>query len=478
MVSNPAPELETDCLECKNKKDKDVTEKLTEKIKPNWKNTDIPKFCEEAAKVGFVEKQYEGNYALLQKVIDTKDYKALKGLTWKNTLYPSYDYRLLNHNSVLNTVTDDLFYKNEDDGKELPFGTDIKKFLEELPKSDPYLSSWKSELDWSKVSKFTAQADVQKIQKAMAVKNLLCAQYGITNVEDCAKGLTKIIELMSSEYDGGELEPVIREVMQDPDYTKASVRLALKIQSKVDKRGIPKGDFYSDAFDSFKELGLSDEVAEEKAFNLIGVFSTTGACVVSKFKFYSKATAPMYYALSVVGTGLSVLNSASQGSDHLYSNPASVKGSCDNGKPYHFWMTAFFARKLAKEFGNQKAAISASYLAELGYQMNASYFGRDPNRAFMTESMGPANNKIRVDLASAGAGAVFGASKGANKPLKKNINVDEGLRNLLEDSGKKESLSEEETKKLWQGNGVEAYLRWRNIFSPDSSLDLYKKSLK
>lgn len=59
MVQNSVPELENDCLNCKNKKEKDLGEKLKEKINLNWKTADIPKFCDETAKNGIAKDLYQ-----------------------------------------------------------------------------------------------------------------------------------------------------------------------------------------------------------------------------------------------------------------------------------------------------------------------------------------------------------------------------------------------------------------------------------
>ena len=56
----------------------------------------------------------------------------------------------------------------------------------------------------------------------------------------------------------------------------------------------------------------------------------------------------------------------------LYSLPPSVKSDCDIGKNYHFWMTAYFARKNAVEGMDPKsaAAYGANLLPKDGADLN------------------------------------------------------------------------------------------------------------
>lgn len=474
MVQNPVPELETDCLECKNKKEKDLVEKLTENVKTDWKSTDIPKFCEEVTKYKMAEGVFEMPEAELEKKVKSNDFDfSQKHSNWVNAIYPSYGLRKANHQQILSNIAN----RN---GYPIDKNVDIRKFLKGLPDSDPAKDFW----DKNQAEKFQnyetqfkgkIRDQDKSFKQANSAITALCASYGLKRTNNCKKGVNEIVDIMT-DHGGVSLYPVIKEVLSDPDYTKASQLTAIKIQDKIEKGGIPVGNLYDDIYQSFLSLGLNSEQAEEKSFNLLGVFSTHGANThLFLWRFITKETAPLLYSLSLMGTGMSVLNSASQSSGHLYSYPKEVKGECDNGKPYHFWMSAFLARRIAKKTGDVEAAISSTYLAQLGYQMRSETYGRDPSRPFTVDTYDSGNNKIRLDLAWAGAGAVYGAAK-AEKEIKKDLNVDEGLRQLLEDAGNKKSLSKAEAEKKWQGSGVKGYFRWRNIFSPDSSLDYYKKA--
>lgn len=480
MVQNPAPELETDCLECKNKKEQDLAEKLKEKVKPDWKDADIPKLCEEATKVG-MEHWYGLEAGQLEKRLKNKDL----GFVWANcgwdmSLYPSYDLRKENYKCAIREAAMSHRYNSKTELGEFGKNINIAEFLKGLPESDSDLTNWRSTEEAEKTLTFVGSGYkklvvAKDVKKAKAAKSVLCAQYGVANLKSCLKGLDKITELMEPT-NAWPLKTVIKEMYHDPDYNKASVKIALKIQSKVEKGGVPEGDFYSDVYESFLSLGLTAEAAEEKSFNLIGLLATRGPNIGVLAPVMSKDTVPLYYSMAVIASGMTVLNSASVASGHMYSYPPQVKGGCDNGKNYHFWMSAFLARKVAKLTDNSQAAISTAYLAQLGYQMKSTTTARDPNRAFMVDTFDVGNNKIRMDLAWAGAGAVYGTSVAEKKHLKSDLNVDEGLRKLLEDAGNKQNLEEKEAEKKWQGSGVKGYLRWRHIFSPDSSLDYYKKS--
>lgn len=451
MLQNPAPELSTDCLECKNLVKKDSNANLVGKIKPDLKNIDIANYCEENVKDGMAQGFWNLDEKEVQQKINAKNYDFIHANTdlfssWNGSMYPSYDVRLQSYKRSISSKTVD--------------------FMSEEDTAAKFQSFMKMDIDHEK-----------DLKKEDLAKSILCAQYGPLNIKYCTSALNSIVELMNPAG-GLTLISLLQNMLKDDDYNKASTLIASKIDSKISKGQTAVGDWYSDVYESFLSLGLKPEEAEEKSYNLIGIISSRGPNIFKLWPFFTSKNAQFYNSMVAISTGIGVLNSVSSKDGHLYSYPPNVKGYCDNGKPYHFWMSAFLARKMTQKTGNRKAAISATYLTQLAYQMKSGSYGRDPARSFTVDTFSSANNKIRLDLAYASAGAVYGASVAEKKNLKKNINVDEGMKKLLENADAKEILSQKEAENMWQGFGVKAYLRWRDIFSPDSSLDLYKKSLK
>lgn len=492
MVNNPAPELETDCFECTKENSEDLVINLKNKIKPDWQNIVIPKFCEDVGSHGFAEFATEMTDQELSEKINKNDFNFLNEKnkygydrdSWLMSLSPSYNLRLANHNNILHFNSNKFKWPELSPiDKQIPKNVSISEFISNLPESDPRKNDWPDDPQsefarhQDDINKYGLQ-QVDDFNKADKAKLVLCAKYGIANIKKCASNLSKIVETMKPRFNM-TLFPLIKEVLSDPIYTKASQKIALRIQNKVENKGVPSGNLFEDIYQSFIELGTKPDEAEERSFNLLAVISMGGITTPTKImRFITKKTAPFYYSLAIIETGTTVLNHVSKSTGHIYAYPDKVTGGCDNGKPYHFWMAAYLARKTAQESDDINSAISSTYLAHLGYQMMAQTSGRYPEKPFTVETYDNGNNKIRMDLALAGAGAVYGASIGAKKPLNKNLNIDEGLRELLKEAGHKKVLSNEEAKKKWQGSGASGYFLWRSIFAPDSSLDIYKKSLR
>lgn len=87
-------------------------------------------------------------------------------------------------------------------------------------------------------------------------------------------------------------------------------------------------------------------------------------------------------ALTTIAAAAPYLDYLGRARGHIYSFPKNIKTSCDYGKPYHFWMTAFLAYRLTKENGNVPAAAAAAYISQIGYQMKSTTAGRDPDFIF------------------------------------------------------------------------------------------------
>lgn len=54
--------------------------------------------------------------------------------------------------------------------------------------------------------------------------------------------------------------------------------------------------------------------------------------------------------------------------DH-YSYPRDVVTSCDNSKPYYFWMSAYMTREMVKQGISPEAAAAGAFSAQKGYEV-------------------------------------------------------------------------------------------------------------
>jgi len=111
-------------------------------------------------------------------------------------------------------------------------------------------------------------------------------------------------------------------------------------------------------------------------------------------------------------------------------------------------------------------------LAEIGYQMLSKTSGRSDlfNKILMESPFNVAANRIRIDLAFAFAGAVYGAEYVGGAPGLR-INVDQALKNIFAKAKVFKPWSLTMVEK-YLGDPVKkflAYLKWNRIISPDAA---------
>jgi hypothetical protein len=269
------------------------------------------------------------------------------------------------------------------------------------------------------------------------------------------------------------LVPLIKEVTDDPIYSKAAITLARVVQMRIDQGGVTKSNFYEDGLSVFRTLKVDEKLLADHTFKLFAIYATNGPNTPYYIsRFITDKTQNLYYGIGVISTGITVLNSRSMTTGHPYAYPAQVHSTCDNGKPYHFWMAAYLARRVAIETGDSEAGKIAAYLSEVGYQMRSLAGGRQPDRPFMAKTFDPGNNKIRMDLAWGGAGVNFGVSTLSKS--KKGFDVDAALKKMLGAAVVMEPLAWDKVSSLWSGTGYEGYDRWTDLFQPKVGFDSFE----
>ncbi len=89
--------------------------------------------------------------------------------------------------------------------------------------------------------------------------------------------------------------------------------------------------------------------------------------------------------ISTAMTYLDIKKSA-QGNG-LYSYPSSIQTSCDNSKPYHFWMSAFLARRVTQITQNPNAGVDAAFIAEKAYQFKSHLGGAKSGQSYISNAV-------------------------------------------------------------------------------------------
>ncbi|MFZ3228581.1 MAG: hypothetical protein WA160_00125 [Pseudobdellovibrio sp.] len=317
------------------------------------------------------------------------------------------------------------------------------------------------------------------------LKSLFCMKDSFFSMMECKKGLDSISEKMKVNYPK-EGKTFTNMALWEKIYGSKKYDEGLRLVSnKLIERA--EGSFSSDAniFDdlksSFELSGMKKVEAQDAAFDILGLISTGGSNMNHRVRKVGGGNQKSV-ALAFIANSLAYLDGKkTKFNKTLYSYPTSVKTTCDNAKPYHFWMSAYLSRELKKEGLAEDTAVNSVYIAHQGYHLKreAGYpkgASNHPKRntILTREPFDPAQQIVRTDLAYAAAGAAFGADLMLESSSKK-INVDKAIISLIKDS----EVVPAKTKDQADGLSLpESYYHWSNIFSPNSAIKSVKADLK
>lgn len=425
-------------------------------------------FCIETARAGlekvFNKKQGGGLFSeeKLYKMAQEHP-EQIDGDSWRLSQYPSSNLRKLNYENGQNIQC------NKDGNY-----TSLRSLLVDVNMKCPWVDDLVKSAYYKNHLKNSPRLQEEDFKQVAGSLYMLCMSYTFMYASECSRALEKITRIMAPEEREQVPDvPNAIKVLRDDSYAAGASKAALKIMDRIKNHDLT-GDFLSDVVSSYRESGLSQEDAEEHAWNLIEAYAAVGPSTPELLGFINnKNGVRTFLSLGVFSTALTYLDQLRlDAAKNPYSYPPEVKTTCSYGKPYHFWMTASLARKLAQEVDSPKGAMYAAYLAELGYQMKSKTYGRDPNYAFMVDVFDPTNNKVRVDVAFGAVGAVYGMKVASGEKVS-SMNVDTALTNMLKNAQNIPVLSENKATKQWAGAGVSGYFRWKKIFAPDSALDTF-----
>lgn len=315
--------------------------------------------------------------------------------------------------------------------------------------------------------------DLSSDPKLLAACNLL-----ILGTE-CAKDLKNVIQLARprSALVNDAVPSLYVEILGDSkSYDEGLRRAALKVLERVRDNDTKDADLFSDVERSFREAGNSPAQAKEMAWKTLGLLATGGANISArvfqlKTRLDSQTTK---VALSVIASLAPVLDSKTFATGHPYSYPKSVHTTCDSGKPYHFWLTAYLAHALVEGGAHPAAAAAAAFTAQKGYEMFSNTPGRDPSRPFREDFQSPYADSIRMDLAYSSAGAIFGSN--AINVEKDGLDINSGVKRTFMASQPSAKMSSEDAKTLAGSNGANYVFKWNSLFGSDAAFKAYMMS--
>lgn len=311
---------------------------------------------------------------------------------------------------------------------------------------------------------------------SQAVRSLVCASGTLLHFSNCAKYLKGVLDDFQP-HGNNTATPLFKKILTQHEYIEGAKKAALRIMARI-KSGErpPNGNLLDDVRNGYLEAGLPRKQADDLAWDLLAAISTGGQGVAWHVMPYpaGRDFFPLKVAMEIIATGAPVLDSRGISSGHPYSLPKEFVTTCDYGKFYHFWLTAYIARSFAANGGDAIAAETAARLADKGYQMLANTgWGRKATMAFTTDTFSQSNDNIRIDLAFSSAGALYGANQGGGTRSPA-LDIDQGLAALILNANLQPKLDEDAANAAWNTwAGIPGYRRWDSIFAPDSAADVF-----
>jgi hypothetical protein len=300
-----------------------------------------------------------------------------------------------------------------------------------------------------KVLNEVAEGDwaTKNLAELKAKAPLICSIYGgALSAVTCTKALRRLGAIMHPKaYDGFvySMFDLYEEFLTDVRYAQALPRLALKIRERL--RRAEAGDIATDGFyltdtiASFAETGASHAESVEYAWKWMAIYSTRGASFQKFYQLLHERQLGLGLALLAASSGASALDQYRHRDPRSmmksYTLPNAFPTSCYYGKPYHFWMSAYFTRRLEREGYGARGGALAAYATGALYEFGSDTRGRDPRRGVIDAVDSPYGRWIKTNLFFNAMGVRYGREmvKAENQRALR-LETDPLFERFLEDS--------------------------------------------
>lgn len=313
--------------------------------------------------------------------------------------------------------------------------------------------------------------------KAIA-KSFVCSEVmGLASAFTCGASVDVVTRIATPPSNNRSMtgHEIFQKVLSDARYDAGLAIAARRIIAKT--YGKPGGNLFEDVVQGFRQSGRTAQEANEMAWNVMGLIATSGANLINRLQTMKKEvrfTVQKETALNLIAAAIPLLDHMSAAKGRLYSWPPGVEGSCHTGKSYHFWYTAYLARRAALESGRpEESAIAAFQAAKLYHVIGRNVTkGRSIN-SVPSSPYTPTSNIVRADLSYSAAGAMFGAAS-AGRSDGVHLNVDNGLPTLLERAEKGETGFLDWAASKVVGETAERYARWKQVYDPNVLVEKFR----
>jgi len=307
-------------------------------------------------------------------------------------------------------------------------------------------------------------------KKSLASRYACQDALGLMKMSSCQSSL-KVIERISTPLQGGTFAgmEIFAKVLNDSRYDAGIKLAALKLASRVESHSESASSYLDDLKTSFQTAGASSMNAEEMAWTTAGLIATAGPNLSLRLQLFPHTPdqSQKRIALEVLAKTLPILDQRSSVKGRLYSLPTEVSGSCNSGKSYHFWYSAYLARRAALETGNPEGAAASAFESEVFYQVlqRPKHDMINGDRMATSGMFSPASEVVRADLAYAAAGAHFGAKQATDRNSAP-VNVDNLIAGLIKNAGQESPGVVDRFAIRIGGSLANKFVEWKNKFNP------------
>lgn len=270
----------------------------------------------------------------------------------------------------------------------------------------------------------------------------ICAIFQPFNFLDCGKSAYRqashLLTGGARSLGGKSLIPILTTT--DQRVGETAYKIAKTLLNKY-RSGKVDSDLMTVTRSAFLNAGFSPTEAENWTWDFILLVFIHGQNTalelrskhyVQTYNFWTIFSADLVSTLSVYFDSVRLAKS-----EALFSFPSDgVRSTCDNGKPYHFWVAAYSARGAQRAGDTPSSASWGAYSLEVGYQMFAGTYGRNPLRDLKEGAYSTWNARNRLDLAYAAAGALYGARVETPLKSRRPYSIDRSYLALYQTAGR------------------------------------------
>ncbi len=300
-------------------------------------------------------------------------------------------YVLYNGTNEKKISTFEKFYRAKAYNSHFPVGWGVKArakyFDTNFKDSFKYLKE-NSDKELKFVKTNLKERSFKKFQKEERAFNLFFSRYYCKrvigqNIRSCRKGMRKLfrfaqVQRLRKGEKGSVTSLTLPQTLQKVIVSSSHLKVTHKAVSSLLPGAVSQEyqsttNFFDLLSDKAEELNLSKKQKDDLVWDTIGAYATRGASFEGYgdhlFSPQNKYHFSLMYELFNL---VHVYDANRKASDGQFSLPKMGRNTCQFGKSYHFWMSAYLSRYLLKNGFSKEEAFQASFAMGVLYDFMGS----------------------------------------------------------------------------------------------------------